>query len=587
MRSGRFVVPIKAEFGGEFPGIVHDSSASGQTLFIEPLATVEINNRFRALRAQEEHEVARILAELSKLIGDQAEQVEANVEVFAQVDLVLAKVRLGGTMRASSPELVDDATLAIDAGRHPLLGERAIPQSFRLDEEARVIVISGPNMGGKTVALKLVGLLLCMAYCGLPLPAESTSVVGRFTRLFTDIGDEQSIAQNASTFSAHLRRLSEIVDAADAFSLILIDEIGTGTEPSAGAALAVAVLERFLAVRARAIVTTHSTELKLFAHDASGAVNASVRFDPQTYAPTYAIDVGTPGQSLAFALARAMHLDARIVDRAEELLSAAERNYDRALADLAQLHQEAEVEKTAAMRERGELQRALSQARQRVKELEGERRTFATAAEEKLTARLREFVRELESRSGSARGGRVTRGQSELLSKTLAEMRRELGVEQEAEAATGPVAIALGDKVRVGSLGQEGTVVEDFGDAAAVGVGAMRIIVSKSELTRIGEPRRAPVAAGGVRTDLDAVRTAQSELDVRGKRYIEAEPLVDAWIDRALLAGYSPLRLIHGKGTGMLGRGLQEFLRAHAGVKSVRYGNADEGAGGVTIVELR
>jgi DNA mismatch repair protein MutS2 len=257
------------------------------------------------------------------------------------------------------------------------------------------------------------------------------------------------------------------------------------------------------------------------------------------------------------------------------------------LSDLAQLHQEALAEKNAAARERGELERALAQARQRVKELEAERLAFATRAEEKLTARLRDFVRELESRSGSSRGGRVTRGQSELLSKTLAEMRSELGVEREAEAATGPVQITLGDKVRVGSLGQEGTVVEDLGEAAAVGVGAMRIIVSKTDLTRIGEARRAPVAAGGVRTDLNVLRDAQSELDVRGKRYVEAEPLVDAWIDRALLAGYSPLRLIHGKGTGMLGRGLQEFLRDHAGVKSLRYGNADEGSSGVTIVELR
>lgn len=586
MRGGRFVVPVKAEFSGEFPGIVHDSSASGQTLFVEPLGTVEINNRFRALRAQEEHEVARILAELSGLVGAAAEQVEANVEVFAQIDLVHAKVRLGQAMRAVSPELVEEATLAFEAGRHPLLGERAVPQSFRLDEETRIIVISGPNMGGKTVALKLVGLLLAMAYCGIPIPVEPQSVVGCFTALFTDIGDEQSIAQNASTFSAHLRRLSEIVEAADARSLILIDEIGTGTEPSAGAALAIAVLERFLAVGARAIVTTHSTELKLFAHDAQGAVNASVRFDPQTYAPTYAIDVGTPGQSLAFALARAMHLDARIVDRAEELLSAAERNYDRALGDLAQLHQEAEAEKGAAARARLEAERALEQARRRTRELEAERRALAAQAEEKLTARLREFVRELESRSEHARGGRVTRGQSELLSKTLAEMRRELGVEREAVEGAPDETIALGDRVRVASLGQEGTVVEDLGEAAAVSVGAMRIIVSKHELARQGAPRRRE-AAGGVRTDLEAVRAAQSELDVRGKRYVEAEPLVDAWIDRALLAGYSPLRLIHGKGTGMLGRGLQDFLRGHAGVKHVRYGNADEGAGGVTIVELR
>ncbi len=587
VRSGRFVVPVKAEFGGEFPGIVHDTSASGQTLFVEPLAAVEINNRARALRLQEEHEIARILAELSGLVRAEAAQVDANVEVFAQIDLVCAKVRLGAAMRGVVPELSDDAALDVVEGRHPLLGERAVRQSFRLDDETRLIVISGPNMGGKTVALKMVGLFVCMAYCGIPIPAEPLSTIGRFGRIFSDIGDEQSIAQNASTFSAHLRRLAEIVASADARSLVLIDEIGSGTEPGAGAALAVAVLERFLAIGARGIVTTHATELKLFAHATPHVVNASVRFDPQTYAPTFAIDVGTPGQSLAFPLARAMHLDPAVIDRAEELLGSAEREYDRALADLAQQRQEADAERAAAARERGELGRERADVQRRLEALEAERRKLLGQAEERLAQRLRDFSRELDDRSARGRSGRVTRGQTELLSRTIDEMRRELGLEAARAPKTKSEDVALGDRVRVPSLNQEGTVVEDYGDAAAVSVGAMRVVVPKTELIRRdAAPKAAAVpATGGAR--LAAAEGASSELDVRGKRYAEAEPVVEQWLDRALLSGFSrPLRLIHGKGTGMLGRGLQEYLRAHPGVKSVRYGDADEGAGGVTIVEL-
>ncbi|MBV8073789.1 MAG: endonuclease MutS2, partial [Candidatus Eremiobacteraeota bacterium] len=263
VREGRFVVPVKAEFAGEFKGIVHDSSASGQTYFVEPLETLEANNKLRALRVQEEHEVARILAELSALVGAHADQLEANAALYAALDLVNAKADLAETGRCEPPSLVDETRLAVLEGRHPLLDERAVPQSLHLDPKLRMLLISGPNMGGKTVTLKMVGLFVLMTYTGMQLPASAGTKVGRFERVFTDIGDEQSIAQNASTFSAHLRRVGSILRSAGPRSLILIDEIGSGTEPSAGAALAVALLERFLALGALTIATTHASELKL------------------------------------------------------------------------------------------------------------------------------------------------------------------------------------------------------------------------------------------------------------------------------------------------------------------------------------
>ena len=335
VREGRFVVPVKAEFAGEFKGIVHDSSASGQTFFVEPLETLEANNRLRSLRVQEEHEVTRILAELSHLVGTHAPQLEANAQVYAQLDLIHARARLAESMRAEPPALEAESMLAIVDGRHPLLDDRAVPQSLRLDRETRMLLISGPNMGGKTVTLKMAGLFVLMAYAGMHLPAAQGSSIGSFERLYADIGDDQSIAQNASTFSAHLRRIGEILGGAGPRTLILVDEIGSGTEPAAGAALAVALLESFLERAARTIATTHASEIKLFAQATPGVENASVRFDPKTYAPTFQLDLGAPGQSLAFPLARSMGIDPRVVERAENVLSSSERDYDRALDELA------------------------------------------------------------------------------------------------------------------------------------------------------------------------------------------------------------------------------------------------------------
>ena len=597
VRNGRYVIPVKAEFAGEFPGIVHDTSATGATLFVEPLETLETNNRVRALRAQEEHEVARILAELSALPGAEATQIRTNVAIYVDLDLALARAAVADRMNAVAPVIVDAATIDVHDGRHPLLDDRAVPQSITLDDDVRITIISGPNMGGKTVALKMVGLFVAMAGCGMHVPAV-TATIGRFTRIFTDIGDDQSIAQNTSTFSAHLGRLAEIVSQADARSLILIDEIGSGTEPNAGAALAVALLERFLEVGACALVTTHATELKLFGAEHAHVRNASVRFDPHTYAPTYQLDVGSPGQSLAFPLARAMHLDLRVIERAEALLSAQERDYERALAELALERTRTTKEREVLANERAQLRTLEDGARKRGEALERERRELAQRAEMQLAAALRGFSAELERRAADrgdrSRVGRVTRGQSELLGKTIDEMRAGLGISRTVpvvadRSAPAPAPIAVGDRVRVISLDTEGVVGEDFGGDVMLQLGALRMTVPKSDLLRSGAaaPRRAERSdreSGSAK--LAAATGARTELDVRGKRFVEAEPVVEQWIDESMLAGASPLRLIHGKGTGLLGRGLQQYLRAHPHVKDVRFGTAEEGGSGVTVFEL-
>jgi DNA mismatch repair protein MutS2 len=594
IRDGRFVVPLKAEFAGSLPGIVHDTSSSGQTLFVEPLAALETNNRVRTLQIEEEREVARILQALSGEIGRVAGAIEVNVEMLATIDLLAAKADLARRTDGVAPELTEEAAIFIERGRHPLLDERAVPQSLAIDQTTRLLVISGPNMGGKTVALKMTGLFVVMTYCGMQIPAAQGTRVGRFERVVADIGDEQSLAANTSTFSAHLERMREILSGANARTLAIVDEIGGGTEPSAGAALARAMLERLLETWARAIVSTHSIELKLFAHATPGIANASVRFDPRTFTPTFELDAGTPGQSLAFPLATRLGIDAQIVERAAALLDQRERDYEAALAELSARNSELREERVKLEDERREAMRALELLRQDRAEFELQRRGFAAKAEERLAQSLRDFVRELQRRasesgddSGRRRKAKVSPSQTGLLADTLEAIRRDLGIVPDTSSPAQAQAYSPGDRVRIVSMNQEGVVAEDYDERLLVSVGSMKMLVEKSDVRREAAAPRASRRAEGAQTRLSAATRASLELDVRGKRFAEAEPLVDRWIDDAILAGTSPLRLIHGKGTGMLGRGLQEYLRAHPGVKSLRYGNEEEGASGVTMIELR
>ena len=588
VREGRFVVPVKAEFSGAFKGIVHDSSATGQTYFVEPLEALEANNRLRSLRVAEEHEVARILATLSALVGKHADDLERNAQIYADLDLIYAKARIAEDSRAVAPLLEDVSAVRIFDGRHPLLDDRAVPQSLQLDDEIRLLIISGPNMGGKTVTLKMVGLFVLMTYAGMHLPAQPGTSVGRFERIYADIGDEQSIAQNASTFSQHLLRYGEILAGVGPRALVVIDEIGGGTEPSAGAALAVALLEKFLASGALTVATTHAGELKLFGHSHVHVRNASVRFDPDTYAPTYHLEIGAPGQSLAFPLARAMHIDPAVVDRAEQILSSNERDYDRALAELAILQAQAAAQRDELASQRERLSQAERDAQRREQEFEEERRGFARAAEARLNDTLRGFVRDLERRSSESRRAKVTPGQSAALTRAIGDLHRDLGLERRRPPQEAPERLAAGDRVFVESLEQEGTVVEldEAAGEAVVQIGAMRTTAKTDQLRRAGAaPPQRRLQSSTPAVEIAA--HAMPEIDVRGKRLVEAEPLVERWLDEAALLGHSPLRLIHGKGTGLLGRGLQEYLKTHPNVRKFRYGNENEGGSGVTIVELK
>ncbi len=595
IRDGRFVIPIKAEFAGAMPSIVHDTSSSGQTLFVEPLAALESNNRVRTLQIEEEREVQRVLQALSADVGRSAAEIDANVEVLAALDLLAAKAQLAGASHAIMPELSDEPTVAIVGGRHPLLDERAVPQSLTLGDQTRLLVISGPNMGGKTVALKMAGLFVVMVYCGMQVPAGAGTCIGRFERVVVDIGDEQSLVANTSTFSAHLQRMREVMDGANSRTLAIVDEIGGGTEPTAGVALAISMLEWLLASGARAIVSTHSTELKLFAHATPGVANASVRFDPATFKPTFELDLGAPGQSLAFPLAARLGISEEIVERATALMEDRERDYEAALAELALRNSELRDERLRFERERRELagERDLV-ARDRAS-LDAERRRFGSGAEERLQQALRDFVRELQRRSAESgfdrtrtRKARVTPSQTALLGQTIEAIHRDLGIRPEEERASDERTYAPGDRVRILSVNQEGVVAEDWDERLLVSIGSMKMMVDKSDVRReAGAAKVARTVAGGTDARMAAAGRTAAALDVRGKRYAEAEPLVERWIDDALLAGNSPLRLIHGKGTGLLGRGLQEHLRTHPAVTSIRYGTEEEGSTGVTIVELR
>jgi DNA mismatch repair protein MutS2 len=590
IREGRFVIPVKAEFSGMLPGIVHDTSASGQTLFVEPLAALETNNRVRTLRIEEEREVERILEELSRAIARVADAIEANLDMLAAIDLLVAKAHVAQTMDAVTPELSEAPLIRIERGRHPLLGSRAVPQSLQLDDATRLLVISGPNMGGKSVALKMVGLMVVMTYCGLQVPALLGTIIGRFECVICDIGDEQSIAANTSTFSAHLQRVREMLERAGGRTLVLIDEIGGGTEPTAGAALAIAMLQHLLECGVRGVITTHATELKLFAHSTPRVQNASVRFDPQTFAPTFELDVGAPGQSLAFPLARTLGIDEGIVGNAQRLLDTRERDYETALTELSVRTADMQSQLRRLQDEQRHVEReAEALARQRAA-FEEERRSFAVRADDRLQQALREFVRDLEARAvrqGSERVRRKpTSSEAARLSQTIDAMHRDLGITASAELSTETASFAPGDNIEIKPLAQTGNVIEDYGDTVLVAVGAMKTVVNKGDLRRVSGSAGRKASSGEAR-DRSVVSAACTELDVRGKRYAEAEPLVEHWIDAAIAAQSPRLRLIHGKGTGMLGRGLQELLRSHPAVKMLRYGNEDEGSTGVTIVELQ
>ncbi len=597
-RNGRYVIPLKAEFRGRIPGIVHDTSSSGATLFIEPLFMVEMGNQWRELQMEEEREVQRILTELSALVAEQTDELVWTVEALAELDLAFAKARYAEALDATEPRIVPlkkvpaeqhpGSTLDLRQARHPLLDPaRVVPIDVHLSDEYFILVITGPNTGGKTVALKTVGLLAAMAQSGLFLPVAEGSALSVFSGIYADIGDEQSIEQSLSTFSAHLTNIIRILQQADERSLVLLDELGAGTDPVEGSALARALLMHLLARRITTLVATHYSELKAFAHTTPGVENASVEFDLETLAPTYKMRIGLPGHSNAFAIAERLGLPGPIVEAARMFVSPDELKTESLLAEIQQAHQEAIVARDRAVqaeRRAAELERRLNA---RLAAIEEERAEILNQARAEAQHHLEQLRREIEALRAELAD---QRRRSSLSMEWLAQARQQVAEKEQAILTSLPPPpkspraadeIAVGDTVWVRTLGALGQVTSLDDDSAEVQVGAFGVRVPRSDLEWRASPE--PVRVQGPAYSAGPRPSASLELNLRGQRVEDALPVLEKYLDDAFLSGLPFVRIIHGKGTGTLRQAVREQLRHHPLVKSYREGSEEEGGTGVTI----
>jgi len=593
-REGRYVIPLKADFKGRIRGIVHDRSASGATLFVEPLGVVELNNTWRELQIEEEQEVQRILAALSALTAAHAAEIAHTVDALADLDLAFAKARYAEETDASPPTLLPfrqqrpGSTLRFVQARHPLLDpETVVPIDVVLDEETHVLVITGPNTGGKTVALKTVGLLTLMAQAGLYIPVAPGSAFSPFAAVYADIGDEQSIEQSLSTFSSHLTNLLSFIDRADERSLVLLDELGAGTDPAEGSALARALLEYFRQRGATTLVATHYPELKAYAQVTPGVRNASVEFDAETLRPTYRLTIGLPGRSNAFAIARRLGLDEAIIRAAEGLVSQEDRQTEGLLADLHRLRLQAAQERDEALAMRARVTEQEEALRRRLAQIEREHAEALRAARQETEAelaRLRAEAQALRERLEAAATAEEVAALEEEI-ETLAETVEEVEAIPLPPPPPLPPArpIRVGDTVRVAPLGREGVVLALDGEEAQVQVGPARARVPQAQLELCAPP------AAEVEAYQPAFRPADvsMRLDLRGYTAEDALETLDRHLDAAALAGLPWLHILHGKGSGALRRAVREFLHTHPLVESYRSGDEGEGGEGITIATLR
>lgn len=603
MREGRFVVPVKAEYRSEVPGLVHDTSGSGATVFIEPMAVVEANNEIKVLRAQEKDEIDRILTELSAQAGEFADAIITGYNSAVSLNLVFAKARLAYKMKAIMPKVNTEGRVQLRRARHPLIAEdKVVPIDIELGKTFDTLVITGPNTGGKTVSLKTVGLFCMMAMCGLMIPADTGSEIALFDRVLTDIGDEQSIEQSLSTFSAHMTNIISILKEVDENSLVLLDELGAGTDPVEGAALAQAILEELRTRGAHVLSTTHYAELKAYALQTPGVENGCCEFDVATLRPTYRLLIGVPGRSNAFAITKRLGMDDSIVERARGLVSEESSEFENVVENLEKSRLEMEAERARAADEHEAARKAAEEAaRQR-------------EALEKQAAQALEKAREEAARIVAA-----TRAQADALLDELEAARKarnkELSAEQKAKLKAGmrslenvsdpvrrarsnegyvlPRKLAVGDTVLIYDIDKKATVLDlpKTGDLVLVQAGLIKTRVHMGNLRLLENNKISNGAQPQKRTrtvtkELSA-RTASLEVDLRGQTVEEALMNLDSFIDHAQLNGQGQITIIHGKGTGALRTAVQQHLRSHPAIKSFRLGVFGEGENGVTIAELK
>lgn len=591
VRDDRYCLAVKVEEQQHVRGLIHGESASGATVFIEPERVLLLGNELRRLRSIEEREVERVLARLCGLVAEMERPLLAAAAAMGELDAAVAKARYARETASVRPATGPVPYLRIRGGRHPLLDPATVvPLDARLGGEFRILVITGPNTGGKTVALKTIGLFVVMAMSGLFVPADPGTEIGFFREVFADIGDEQSIEQSLSTFSSHMTQIVRILREADDCSLALFDEIGAGTDPTEGAALAIAILEHLRTAKVHTVATTHYTELKAYAHTTEGVQNASVEFDPVTLAPTYRLLMGVPGKSNAFAIARRLGLKDSILEKAESLLTVQDARVEDLIARLQASVIAAREEEEELRRARFAAQEAEQRWEHRMRGEEEDRERRRRRAEEEVRTYVRRAQREADEVLRELRAMRETG--TPVKDHELGEARRKLeglvpAHQLRASARTKKQpAVDPGDEVRVLALaGQAGTVIEtvEGGRELLVAIGSMKMKVPKEGVELARKAPKAPAAAALLTR---AGEHVMPSLDIRGSTIEEGIVELERYLDRALLAGYPQVTVIHGKGTGALRNGLQAYLRRHARVKGIRPGAEGEGGSGVTIVTL-
>ena len=618
-RNGRYVIPLRAEFKGRLRSIIHDQSSSGATLFVEPLVVVDLNNQWQELQLAERDEVRRILTELTDLVGVEAASINALVDALAQIDLALMCAKYAIDLHATEPVLESlkgkgqpnhpGSVIRLDQARHPLLDQQAVvPIDVMLDEKTFAVVITGPNTGGKTVTLKTVGLLVLMAQSGLHIPARSGSALSVFHNVFADIGDEQSIEQSLSTFSGHIKNIVRILRRADQKTLVLFDELGAGTDPQEGAALARSILAYLVERRIPCLVATHYPELKVYAHGTPGVINASMEFDVQSLRPTYHLTLGLPGRSNALAIASRLGLPPEIIEGAKSTLDPDEL---RAEDLLNEIHRQRDLARTARQQAEDAQRRAEkleAQLASRLDKIEDERRAILENARQKAEAEVFELQDELESlRRQMARARqpldalKPLQEQAERISETV-----QQPVERQAAQTEPGQPLRLGDKVRVRSLKMDGVITAMTDTDYEVQVGNLRVRARQNDIRRAGEPepveeagrqpgRRSsargakPSPVGDAPVKVAATPFYPSpgmELDLRGQRAEDAVDALDRYLESAYLAGLPFVRIIHGKGTGRLREVVREQLAQSPHVKTWESGGEKEGGDGVTVAKL-
>ena len=596
IRNGRFVIPVKQEYRQQVPGLIHDQSSSGATLFIEPSAVVELGNEYKKLLAEEADEIERILTELTAMLAPYADEIREDLNIMGQIDLVFAKAKLSRELNAVMPRLNRNNYVRIVRGRHPLIpADRVVPIDIWIGRDYRSLIITGPNTGGKTVTLKIVGLFALMVQSGIFVPANEGSEFPVFEHIYADIGDEQSIEQSLSTFSSHMKNIVGILDKADENSLVLLDELGAGTDPIEGAALAMSILEELNDRHCICVSTTHYSEIKAFAMTHEGMENASMEFDIDRLCPTYRLYIGIPGKSNAFEISSRLGLPNSIIDKAKGFLKGEDVRFEDIISSAQSQHRIAEEERKMAEEARAELEKLRADAERERRKLDEDRNRLQAKAKEDAKRIVADTKREMEKLIVEIRSikdidrsaaDRVIQAARDTLRATETAVNEKEAIKKE-DNTKPPKTVRAGDTVNIVTLDQKATVLSapDSKGEVMVQAGVMKLNVKLKDIRLIEEKKAAAPTSGKV--GLGAGKQVGLELDVRGMLVDEANIIVDRYLDDAYNAGLSEVNIIHGKGTGALRAGVQAFLKRHPLVKGYRMGSYGEGDAGVTVVTLK